>query len=83
MTERLVVGMHEAKTQFSKLVKQAGAGTEIVVERYGRPVARIVGIEQAGGPRRPGLLAGKVTIHPGFDDIPEGLAEAFGACPTR
>jgi prevent-host-death family protein len=79
MEERIVVGIHEAKTQFSKLVKKAGAGAEIVVESYGRPVARIVGIEPIGEPRKPGLLAGRVTIRPGFDDIPEGFAEAFHA----
>ncbi len=79
MAERIVVGIHEAKTQFSKLVKQAGAGAEIVVESYGTPVARIVGIEPAGEPRKPGLLEGQIRIHPGFDDVPEGFDEAFGA----
>ena len=32
--KRIVVGIHEAKTQFSKLVKQAEAGQEIVVENF-------------------------------------------------
>lgn len=79
MAERIVVGMHEARTQFSKLVRMARAGAEIVVERHGRPVARIVGIELTDRPRTPGLLAGKIRVKPGFDDLPEGFHEAFSA----
>lgn len=35
------VNIHEAKTQFSKLVRRAEAGEEIVVRRGSEPVARI------------------------------------------
>jgi prevent-host-death family protein len=77
MTKRVVVGIHEAKTHFSKLVKRVEAGDEVVVESYGKPVARIIGLEPAGEPRKPGLLAGKITIKPGFDELPEGFGEAF------
>ena len=73
--KRIVVGIHEAKTQFSKLVKQAEAGDEIVVSNFGKPVAKIVGYSQAGVKRKPGLLAGKITIKPGFDEVPEGFDE--------
>ncbi len=78
MTKRIVVGIHEAKTHFSKLVKQVEAGDEVLVESYGKPVVRIVGLESANEPRKPGLLAGKVRIEPGFDDLPPDFAEAFG-----
>ncbi len=73
--KKVVVGIHEAKTQFSKLVKQAEAGEEIVVSNFGKPVAKIVGYSQGGGERKPGLLAGKIAIKPGFDDVPEGFDE--------
>ena len=75
MVKKIVVGIHEAKTQFSKLVKQAEAGEEIVVSNFGKPVAKIVGYAQAGAERKPGLLAGKITIKPGFDEVPEGFDE--------
>ena len=75
--KRLVVGIHEAKTNFSKLVRQAEAGREIVVANYGKPVAKIVPYKQATTRRKPGLLAGKITIKPGFEQIPEGFEEAF------
>jgi prevent-host-death family protein len=74
--KKIVVGIHEAKTQFSKLVKQAEAGQEIVVSNFGKPVAKIVGYSK-GAERKPGLLAGVLTIDPGFDEIPAGFGEAF------
>lgn len=38
----ITVGMHEAKTHFSRLVRQAQDGADVVVENNGTPVARIV-----------------------------------------
>ena len=75
---RVVVGIHEAKTHFSKLVKQAAAGQEVVVENGGKPVAKIVGYRPTA-PRQPGLLAGKIAILAGFDELPAGFDKAFDA----
>ena len=76
---RIVVGMHEAKTQFSKLVKQAAAGQEVVVNNSGKPVAKIVGYQPAARNRKPGLLAGQVAIKPGFEELPVGFDDAADA----
>jgi len=73
------VGIHEAKTHFSKLVKRAAAGDEIVVNNFGKPVARIVAYEPPSAERTPGLLAGRIRIEPGFDEVPDGFDGAFGA----
>jgi prevent-host-death family protein len=40
------VTIHEAKTHFSKLVRRAEAGEEIVVRRGNDPVARIAPLER-------------------------------------
>jgi len=37
--------VHQAKTQFSRLLKEAEAGKEVVVMRGKKPVAKIVAIE--------------------------------------
>lgn len=71
----IMVGMHEAKTNFSKLVKQAEAGEEIIVSRGGEPVAKIVAYSPPVVVRKPGLLAGQIRILPGFDDLPEGFED--------
>ncbi len=37
----MIVSMHEAKTHFSRLVKRANEGEEIIVTNRGEPVAAI------------------------------------------
>ncbi len=60
----------------SRLLDRALAGEEVVVTRSGRPVAKLVPLPRE--PRRPGRLAGKLTIAPDFDaPLPESLAAAF------
>jgi hypothetical protein len=39
-------------------------------------VAKLVSYALATHPREPGLLAGQITINPGFKDLPPGF-EAF------
>jgi prevent-host-death family protein len=42
------VSAREANQQFSRILREVEAGTEILVTRRGRPVARIVPAQQAG-----------------------------------
>ena len=70
--------MHEAKSQLSKLVELAEGGEEVVIQRSGRPVARLVAMEQ----RRPvaeafGTLRGEVELADDFDELPAELLEYF------
>lgn len=37
--------VHQAKTQFSKLLKEAEAGKEVIVMRGKKPVAKIVAVD--------------------------------------
>lgn len=76
------VNIHEAKTQFSRLVERAESGEEIVVARHGRPVAKLVPLEPAGTPRprrAPGRFAGEIEIGSDFEDpLPPDIAAGFG-----
>lgn len=69
------VGIHEAKTNLSKLLKRVEAGEEIVVARAGQPVAKIVAYTAPKEPRKPGSMKGKIWIGPDFDEIPEEFEE--------
>jgi prevent-host-death family protein len=69
------VNIHEAKTNFSKLVRRAEAGEEIVVRRGREPVARIGPLEKKGGVRGFGSLKGQIKIGPDFDEPLEEFAE--------
>ncbi|MEQ9453169.1 MAG: type II toxin-antitoxin system prevent-host-death family antitoxin [Phycisphaeraceae bacterium] len=69
----------EAKSQWSALIEMAAAGEEIVISRYGKPVARLLGITQRRERREFGRLKGKIEIREGFDDpLPADIARAFG-----
>jgi prevent-host-death family protein len=74
------VGMHEAKTQLSRLVERARNGEEVIVERSGQAVAKIVPYEEkpAGLLALEGVWKGKVEIPDDFDELPEDLQRAFG-----
>lgn len=74
------INIHEAKTHFSKLLERVRLGEEIVVAKAGRPVARIVPMEQSPVNRQPGSARGLVVIGEDFDaPLPSDIAEAFGA----
>ena len=77
MEKQLTVGINDAKAHFSKLVKQAQAGQEIVLQNRGKPVAKIVAYEAPPPKRTLGSLAGKMWIAPDFDELPDVLAEFF------
>jgi prevent-host-death family protein len=40
------LNVHEAKAQFSSLLDDVQHGEEIVIARYGKPIAKIVSLEQ-------------------------------------
>jgi prevent-host-death family protein len=56
------VGIGEAKTNFSKLVRCVEAGEEIVVRRGSEPVARIVPLKKRGGVRGRGSMKGEIWM---------------------
>ncbi|VAX08941.1 hypothetical protein MNBD_GAMMA26-2196 [hydrothermal vent metagenome] len=56
----LMVNVHEAKTHFSRLLKQAHAGQEIILAKAGKPYARLVPLVVKPTRRQPGRLKGKI-----------------------
>ena len=67
----LTVNVHEAKTQFSRLLEQAHAGQEIILAKAGKPYARLVPLApDAGTARKPGRLAGKRLPDAFLDPLP-------------
>jgi prevent-host-death family protein len=62
------VNVQEAKTQLSRLLALVEAGQEVVIARYGRPVARLVPIEPPPPARRPGTWRDSLRVAEDFDD---------------
>jgi prevent-host-death family protein len=66
----LIVNVHDAKTNFSRLLEQAHAGQEIVLAKAGKPYARLVPLAPEAGTRSPGRLAGRIDAR-FFEPLPE------------
>jgi prevent-host-death family protein len=73
----VTVGVHEAKTHLSRLLRRVSAGEEIVIARGGEPIARLVPV----APRRQRLLGqdkGRFEVPDDFDaPLPPEIIEAF------
>lgn len=76
------IGMHDAKTQLSKLVERAERGEEILITRHGEPAVRLVPARQSDGFRSlAGRWKGRVRIGPDFDELPAELTKPLGIDP--
>ena len=74
------VNLYQAKTHLSALVDEAAAGEEIIIAKAGTPRARLVPLDAARKPRRPGTLKGRIWIAEDFDDpLPAEIRRYFDA----
>jgi prevent-host-death family protein len=72
------VNTHEAKTQFSRLLRRVAAGEEITIANRGVPVARLVPAATMGTERKLGAFAGQMMIPEDFDaPLAEELLATF------
>jgi prevent-host-death family protein len=71
------VGIHEAKTHLSRLLREVAAGEEIEIRRGSVPVARIVGAVPHKE-RQFGVDRGVFSVPDDFDaPLPDDLLDAF------
>jgi prevent-host-death family protein len=54
--------VHQAKTNLSRLIKEAWRGADVVIARGKEPVARLVPVTSSRKKRVPGRLAGKIRV---------------------
>lgn len=71
--------IHEAKTHLSRLVERAAAGEEIIIAKAGKPMARLMPLEEVKEKikRKPGSMKGKIWISPDFDKPDPELEALF------
>ncbi len=67
------VNMHQAKSQLSRLGKQAWEGEEIVIARAGEPWLRLTPYREHHKERELGGLEEQIWISPDFDEEDEEL----------
>ena len=73
----MVVNMHEAKTNLSKLIAFLEKGEEIIIAKAGSPVAKLVSYTPNKKRRTPNLLKGQVTYLEDFDSTNNEIAKLF------
>ena len=77
----VTVNIHEAKTHLSRLLAQVEAGEEVVIARNGKPVARLLAVQELGR-RQPDVFKGEFVLPDSFfDPLPEEELKAWeGDC---
>lgn len=68
------VNMHEAKTHLSRLVREAAGGEPFVIARAGKPLVKVVPLDDPAGPaakppKRTGFYSGELSIPDDFDTM--------------
>ena len=65
------VNIHEAKTHLSRLVDQAAKGEPFVIAKAGKPLVKVVPLEEA--PKKPiqrmGFMKGQISVPDDFDTM--------------
>ena len=73
------MNISEAKANLSRLIEEARRGGEVIIAKAGKPVVKLVCIEDTLQDRVfDGAWRGKVRIADDFDELPEDMARAFG-----
>lgn len=72
----MLINVHDAKTQFSKLLEQAHAGQEIILAKAGKPYARMVPLAPATPKRVRGRMKG-IDDGAFFDALPDDEINAW------
>lgn len=63
----LIVNIHEAKTQLSKLVDKASKGEPFIIAKAGKPMVKVVPIDAKKKPQRFDFLKGEIQVPDDFD----------------
>jgi prevent-host-death family protein len=71
--------VHQAKTNLSKLLKEAENGKEVIIMRGKKPVAKIVPVAGTAKKRVPGSMKGQIWSSPdAFDALTDGELHELG-----
>lgn len=62
-----IINIHDAKTNFSRLVDDAASGEQIIIAKAGKPTDRLLPMQHEKVVRSFGRLKGKIRIADDFD----------------
>ncbi len=61
------VDVHEAKTHLSRLVDQAAKGEPFIIAKAGKPLVKVVPLDQPNSVKRLGFMTGQLSVPADFD----------------
>ena len=72
-----IVNMHEAKTQLSRLVREAVEGEPFIIARAGKPLVQVTPVKPTPRKGLVGCLDGKFSVPDDFDTMYADEIEAM------
>ena len=76
----LIINIHEAKTQLSRLVDNAVKGESFIIAKAGKPLVKVSALESPQTPQRLGFLSGEIAVPRDFNTMGEKeITTLFGA----
>ncbi len=74
----VIMNIHEAKTNFSRLLAKLDKGEEIIISKAGKPIARLIPFEERLKRRVPGSGKGRVKVSNNFNaPLPKSILTLF------
>ena len=74
------VNIHDAKTHLSRLVDQAAKGEPFIIAKAGKPLVKVVPLDQPASAKRLGFMSGQFSVPDDFDTLGQAeVEEMFGA----
>lgn len=72
-----IINIHQAKTQLSRLVKQAAQGESFIIAKAGKPLVKVMALNapETGQQRRLGFMAGPMAVPDDFDRMGDAEIE--------
>jgi len=78
MVNSMKIGIHEAKTNLSKLIPAVLSGEEVIITKSGKAMVKIVPVEEKRGERKVGFYSGKIKYNRDFEKpLPKDIVESF------
>lgn len=72
------LNIDDVQKQLSKLVEEVASGTDIIIAKSGKPIAKLSRIENIKDKIRFGVLKGKVIVADDFDaPLPDEILSEF------
>ena len=72
------VNIHEAKTHLSRLLERVALGEEVIIAKAGKPVAKLVRLDDQSKRRVLGSAKGEFRVPDDFNDpLPKDIEDLF------